>query len=302
MAPRMSVVIVAKNEAKTLPKLLKRLREQTLRDFELVFIDNMSTDETPVIVKRFAEKGDIPVIYERAEGTLGSLYNRAIDLARTEYVVIIGGDEIPVRHWIEEHYECLARKGCDACLAPVVYIPAGSKIAQWYYHRSLLEVFFNRYYAQKRIIFNSGNLGMKTNIIRRLRFDPRLGVSEDGEMSYRFIKHGYRLCFNPHAIAFHPAPDNLWKHVSFWRKLAYAQRVLLQVHPYRDLVEVIVRNNIVAHIDPRELVKSSLWKTRNLPMSVAMHLTALFSLLATHALLVLRPRRSLYGYNIQRAK
>ena len=78
MEPMATVLIVARNEERVLPRLLRRLEAQTVRDFEVVFIDNMSTDRTPEIVRRFAGSAWIPVTYERMEGTLGALYNRGL--------------------------------------------------------------------------------------------------------------------------------------------------------------------------------------------------------------------------------
>lgn len=299
-----SIILVARNEEKTLPLLFRRLREQTFRDFEVVFIDNMSTDRTPWIVKEFAERSNIPVRYERREGALGSLYNRGIELARGEYLLIIGADEIPVVKWVEEHLKCLER-GYDACLAPVVYYdPKGrwSWVSRWFFNRSILEIMYNKAFTGLRIVFNTGNTSFRANVLRKVRFHPYLGVSEDGEMSYRFLKHGYRLGFAEKAYAFHPAPDNLRKHVSYWWKLAYAQKVLFSIHRYSDLANVLIRNNLLSHLDPREIVKGALWRAREVLYSMILEIIAFITLMITHAKNVFIDKEEIMYKNIQRIK
>ncbi len=302
--PSASVVIVARNEEKTLPKLLAMLERQTYRDLELVFIDNMSTDSTPRIVEEFARTTRIPVKYERREGTLGSLYNRGIDLASGKHILIIGGDEIPVDHWVEGHVSCLER-GCDACLAPVVYTSFDGEnnwVEEWYYMRSLLEIIHNSRNVGNFITFNSGNTSFKGRVLRRLRFNPALGISEDGDLGYRFIKAGYKLCFNPEPLAFHPAPDSLRKHVSYWWKLAHAQNVLLKLHPGREMSRLVYISNLLGLVNPLGIAAASGGKWSKLPKTLALNITAFATLMLTHLYLLVRGGSEGIGANVQRIK
>jgi glycosyltransferase involved in cell wall biosynthesis len=54
--PRVSVVVPAYNEEKNLPLALASLLNQELKDFELIVVDNGSTDETPVIAKKLGAR------------------------------------------------------------------------------------------------------------------------------------------------------------------------------------------------------------------------------------------------------
>jgi len=299
-----SIIMVVKNEAKTLPLIFRRLEEQTFRDFEVIFIDNMSTDATPKIVEEFQRRGKISIQYERREGVIGSLNNYAIDIARGNYIVFLDGDEIPVKTWLDEFIKCLS-SGCDACLGPVIYFDLDkprSIYVRWYFNRSILEILYNRQFASKRIVFNMGNIAFKAHVIKKVRFNPLLGISYDGEASYRFVKHGFKLCFADKAYVFHPAPNELHRHISFWWKLAHAQRVLLSVHHYLDIAKIIIRNNILAHLDPREIVKSNLWRAHNVFPSILMHITAFLTLLGTHLKLSIGGTKNILGKNVQRLK
>ena len=51
-----SIIIRGKNEARWLKILLKELHQQTHRNFEIVFCDNLSTDNTIDVLKKYKVK------------------------------------------------------------------------------------------------------------------------------------------------------------------------------------------------------------------------------------------------------
>ena len=54
--PKTSIILRTKNEEKWVGECLKRLSEQTYRDFEIIAVDSGSTDRTLEIVKNFDVK------------------------------------------------------------------------------------------------------------------------------------------------------------------------------------------------------------------------------------------------------
>jgi len=303
--PLVSILIVVKNEEKHLPILLRLINKQTYRNIEVVIIDNGSTDRTPYIMEEFRKTSPFNVKVDRVIGTLAQAYNKALDLAEGEYIAIIGGDEYPVQTWIEEHVRCL-QGGCDACLAPVIYIPSregvfNRYVADWYCNRSILEVLFNASNIGRRIVFNTGNVSFKACAIKKVRFYKPMTISEDGEMSYRFIKHGFKLCFESRAMVFHPSPSNLRQHISFWWKLAYANKALTDVHNYVDLKRMLIKNVLLSHLDPREWIKTSKYCTEKLPVMSLLHLAAFIAFAGTITKLYVKREKVLYRY-IQREK
>jgi glycosyltransferase involved in cell wall biosynthesis len=298
-----SIIIVVKNEERNLPRLLQLIDRQTYRNLEIVLVDNGSTDRTPSIIRRYSRESPFKVKGGIALGTLAQAYNKALSMASGEYIAIIGGDELPTPTWVEEHVKCL-RRGCDACLAPVFYIPTSKRVSNvgtWYFNRSILELLFNKLKTPERVIFNTGNVSFRASTVKKVRFYNPMTVSEDGEMSYRFLKHGFKLCFNERAVVFHPAPSNYRRHISFWWKLAYANKALFQVHPYLDIKKVFIRNILLSHIDPREWIKSSLYRGKYVFSSIFLHISAFLTLLLTYSYLALFREKVLYKY-VQRIK
>lgn len=87
-----SVVIRAKNEMKTLPKLIEALKMQTYRDFEIVVIDNESTDGTYEYAKKTADR---VVTIRNEEFTHARSTNLGVKHAKGEYIYFTNGHCLP---------------------------------------------------------------------------------------------------------------------------------------------------------------------------------------------------------------
>jgi glycosyltransferase involved in cell wall biosynthesis len=90
--PIISVTIATYNRAHLLPRAVNSVLNQTFQDFELIIIDDCSTDNTKEIVKSFNDKR---IIYHRHEKNKGYLAarNTGWDLARGKYNCHLGDDD-----------------------------------------------------------------------------------------------------------------------------------------------------------------------------------------------------------------
>jgi hypothetical protein len=93
-APAVSVVIACFNYADCLPESVGSVLEQTLTDFELLIIDDGSTDDSLAVARRLAAGDDrVTVIAQANAGQPAIPRNRAIARARGRYVVSLDADD-----------------------------------------------------------------------------------------------------------------------------------------------------------------------------------------------------------------
>ena len=90
--PRISVVIPTRNRAELLPRAVGSVLAQTWTDFELLIVDDHSTDETPAVTARFADGRIRSFRHERNSGQSKAL-NTGIEHARGEYVAFLDDDD-----------------------------------------------------------------------------------------------------------------------------------------------------------------------------------------------------------------
>lgn len=99
--PKVTVAIPTYNRAHYLKESIPSVLAQTFMDFNLVIIDNASTDNTGEVVRSFA---DPRIEYFRNECNLGIIgnWNRAIELCVGEYLNIFGDDDKMLPNFLEK--------------------------------------------------------------------------------------------------------------------------------------------------------------------------------------------------------
>ena len=101
---KFSVVIPVYNAEKTLAMSLESLQAQTFRDFEVVFVDDCSTDESPVIMRRFLEESGLPgrIIRQEKNGGVAATRNRGLAEAEGEYLCFLDADDRMEKNALEK--------------------------------------------------------------------------------------------------------------------------------------------------------------------------------------------------------
>jgi glycosyltransferase involved in cell wall biosynthesis len=99
MNPIVSIILPTYNGAKYIKRAIDSVLSQSFSDWELLIIDDGSTDNTEEIIKEYTKK-DYRIIYLKNEKNLGiqKTLNRGLRLAKGEYIARIDDDDI----WIDK--------------------------------------------------------------------------------------------------------------------------------------------------------------------------------------------------------
>ena len=102
-APRLSVVLPTRNRSALLARTLESLQGQTLdaAEFEVIVVDNGSTDDTRAVVERIASSQPNVRYAHEAEPGLHNARHAGIEAARSE-LLLFGDDDIRAfPTWVE---------------------------------------------------------------------------------------------------------------------------------------------------------------------------------------------------------
>src|SRR4051812_5391866 len=93
-APRISVVIPNYNHAHFLPRCLDAVLNQPVPPFEILVLDDASTDNSLAVLKAYADQHPLITVH-RNEKNLGvcRTMNRGTELARGDYVLFPAADD-----------------------------------------------------------------------------------------------------------------------------------------------------------------------------------------------------------------
>lgn len=92
MTPRVSVLVGAYNNAATVGRAIEAVLAQSLRDLELIVVDDGSTDDTPAVVGSFSDSRLRYLPLERNVGIASSL-NAGLEAARAPLVAVNDADD-----------------------------------------------------------------------------------------------------------------------------------------------------------------------------------------------------------------
>lgn len=208
---KLSVLICTRNRAKSLEATLQRFFEQQFSgdyDYEVIIIDNNSTDDTRQIIERCAaaHPGRVRYLLESRRG-LSYARNTAIAAAQGDYIVFTDDDVLVDEHWLNEIYREFA-SDTNLCLLGGRVLPA---------RESLQKVAFQPSNERQSFEFpDSGSFAMGANMAFRREvfgrvgvFDVRLGAgrffagADEADFFYRALKVGYRMLYAPNVLVYH---------------------------------------------------------------------------------------------------
>ncbi len=91
--PTVSVIITTYNRADLLPRAINSVLNQTYKDFELIIVDDGSTDNTKEIVEDFQQKDSrIVYVYQENQGWPSAL-NKGLSVVRGEFIAFLDSDD-----------------------------------------------------------------------------------------------------------------------------------------------------------------------------------------------------------------
>ncbi len=92
---KLSITLAAYNVQDFIKQSLDSILNQSFKDFELILIDDASSDATPEILKEYAEKDDrIHLILKKENQGLAVARNESLALAKGKYITFLDGDDI----------------------------------------------------------------------------------------------------------------------------------------------------------------------------------------------------------------
>ena len=91
--PKVSVLVPIYNVEKYLPVCLESLISQTLKDLEIICIDDGSTDSSPEIIKNYIKKDSRIIVITKKNSGYGDSMNRGLENATGKYIGILESDD-----------------------------------------------------------------------------------------------------------------------------------------------------------------------------------------------------------------
>jgi len=96
--PKFSIIIPAWNAQKTLRRTLISVLQQTCDAWEVIVVNDGSTDNTAALLEEFSYQPNIQVIHQPNSG-VSAARNRALQQAQGDFVLFLDADD-----WVDDHF------------------------------------------------------------------------------------------------------------------------------------------------------------------------------------------------------
>lgn len=128
-----SIIVSVYNVAEYLEGCLDSIMNQTFKDYELIIVDDGSTDGSAAICDRYGDDDRVTVIHQENRG-LPQSRQRGLDIAKGDYVVFVDGDDWVEKNHLKTRYERLKESGAEVLWSAAynhcwgdVYMPVPSE-------------------------------------------------------------------------------------------------------------------------------------------------------------------------------
>ena len=195
-APEISILMPVKNVAPWIQETIGSILNQSLKDWELIVIDDHSTDETVELIGKF-EDPRIQIATNFGEGIIPALQT-GLALTKGTFITRMDGDDLMPEHKLELlHALCSVSNERIIATGKVRYfsdkeISEGyKKYASWLNDRIDNNDHFQHIYRE--CVIASPNWMVRKELLEQDRIFERLKYPEDYDMTFRWLEKGYQV-------------------------------------------------------------------------------------------------------------
>ncbi|MCM1312721.1 MAG: glycosyltransferase [Bacteroides sp.] len=211
-----SIVIPVYNRPDEADELLESLARQSLRDFEIIVVEDGSAIPCKEVVERYIGKGEQDIkYYSKKNSGPGLSRNYGVERAGGEYVIILDSDCVLPEGYMAAVDKELSESPCDAFGGPDCAHPSFTPIqkAISYSMTSFFTTGGIRGGKKKLDKFypRSFNMGVRRDVYEKLGGFSKMRFGEDIDFSIRIFKGGYTCRLFPEAWVWHKRRTDLDK-------------------------------------------------------------------------------------------
>jgi glycosyltransferase involved in cell wall biosynthesis len=204
-APRVSVLLPCFNAARFLTEALASLEKQTFADFEVIAVDDGSTDDTLELLQRWAARDPRARIIAGSHKGLVSALATALEHAGGEFTARFDADDVAAPARFQRQVELLdahsevAACGTGVCYFPAEFVRAGARAYEsWLNALHTPEEIARDIFVECPIAHPT--LMARTDALRKIGGYQDNGWPEDYDLVFRLFESGCQLANVPEVL------------------------------------------------------------------------------------------------------
>ena len=201
-----SIIVPVYNRPDEVDELLQSLCEQSLKDFEVVIVEDGSQKDCKEVVGRYTDRLDVKYFMKPNSGP-GQSRNYGAERAQGDYLLVLDSDVVLPTGYLQAVDDELRRQPADAFGGPDTAHPSFTDVqkAISYSMTSFFTTGGIRGGKKKLDKFypRSFNMGIRRDVYLQLGGFSKMRFGEDIDFSYRIVEAGYQPRLFPSAWVWH---------------------------------------------------------------------------------------------------
>lgn len=238
--PKISIIVPIHNMANSLPRTIESILNQTYSDYEILLIDDGSTDRSGEICDSYAYINSKIRAFHKPNGGLSSTRNYGIDNARGTWITFCDADDYVATTWLENYHLEENTDKTIICQGLTKFWQKGEDIELVQEYRGSCEGNVSNVLST---LYHIGMLGwtpikaykLKTILERGVRFDVKHKYREDEKFIMEFLRPDDKLILYDTVGYFYQISDaskyDDWKCTPEFSKSIYDNAVRLGSEP-----------------------------------------------------------------------
>jgi glycosyltransferase involved in cell wall biosynthesis len=204
--PKVSVIIPVYNGEKTLKGCLDSVLNQNYNNYEIIIVNNNSTDKTKDIIKELQKKDKkVKYLFELKRGRGAARYKGEIN-AKGEIILMTDSDCIVPKNWVEEMIKIIKNYDAIQGFQEAISDDFWSKYKQINSEKK----YENEDMKNPIGKIDTKNFAIKKNVLKKIGYTSRKYFSgNDTELSIRLVKNNYKIRFMKNIKVKHFHADSL---------------------------------------------------------------------------------------------
>lgn len=181
-----SVVIPSCNRARTIERAAISVLNQTVKDLEVIIVDDCSDDNTREVVEQISDER---IKYVRLDQRSGACVarNRGVQEARGAYIAFQDSDDEWVDTKLEIQLKAMLESNADICFCRLRrhYIGENAKVILWPEDGSKEDCFMDHVTLRRKSYVSTQTIVAKRKVFDEILFDPEVVKSQDYDWMIR---------------------------------------------------------------------------------------------------------------------
>lgn len=231
VSPLFSIITPCYNAEKYLSETIKSILKQTVRNWELLLVDDGSTDATATLCDRYACRDNRIRVIKQKNGGVSNARNHGLDEAKGEWVIFIDADDWFTNNAFEIYKESIKSIHADRFVfnryyykngkaSPIAHLTPDKLVRRKAEVKNfLIDMVFPYFDYKKNGVVTGGIRGVNCSLYRReliesyhIRFEEGIKIAEDALFNYDVMSYAREVTMINEMVGFYRINDTSVMH------------------------------------------------------------------------------------------